>query len=153
MTASRYQHIIPGALIFALAAIVTYLSFVQEPAESFLFPRVISVFFIGLAAWNLVRAVTGMARVGRGISASTLWNILPSLAVILIYVFVAAKELGFYSSSALAFFLIYSLYDPVPYSSALDWGKRLVVTSAFMAIIYMLFALVLQVQTPRGILL
>ncbi len=153
MTSSRYQHIIPGIIVFALAATVTWLSFTQEPAESFLFPRVISVAFIALATWNLIRAVSGMAKVGRGIPKETALNILPGLVVMLIYVFWAAKALGFYVSSTLAFFIIYSLYDPVSFASGKDWIKRVVVTAVFMAVMYGLFALVLQVQTPRGLFL
>lgn len=151
MTASRYQHIIPAGIVLLLAGVVTWLSFTQEPAESFLFPRVISVVFIVLAAWNFLRAVTGLAKVGSGLTAEIAKNVLPGLVVMAIFVFWAAKAVGFYVSSTLAFFIIYSLYDPVAMSSGKDWGKRIIITAAFMAVIYCLFALILQVQTPRGI--
>jgi hypothetical protein len=151
MTANRLQHIVPAGIVFTGATVVTWLSFTQEPAESFLFPRVISVFFITLAAWNFTRAITGLARVGTGFSTGMLKNMLPGLLVMLVYIFFAAKGIGFYLASTLAFFAIYTLYDPAPYSSVKDWTKRGFVTAAFMAIIYGLFALVLQVQTPRGL--
>ncbi len=151
MTAHRFQHTFPAGVVLAISTIVTWLSFTQEPAESFLFPRVISVFFIGLAGWNFARAITGLSRVGTGISPVMLKNIVPGLAVMLVFVFFAAKGIGFYVASTLAFFAIYTLYDPAPYSSIKDWSKRGFVTAAFMAIIYGLFALVLQVQTPRGL--
>ena len=150
MTAHRLQHIIPGIAIFVLGAVVTWLSFTQEPAESFLFPRVISVVFILLAAWNLARALLGLAKVGRGIGIAEARNILPGLIVMIVYVFWLAKALGFYASSTIVFFTLYSLYDAVPLSSLKDWVKRIVVTAAFMSIIYMLFSLLLEVQTPRG---
>ena len=151
MNAQRLQHVVPAGLILLLASLVTWLSFTQEPAESFLFPRVIAIFFIGLAAWNFVRAITGMSRVGNGLTTEMTRNLLPGFVVMLIYVFWAAKALGFYTSSTIAFFVLYSLYDPVPFSSGKDWLKRLVITAVFMAVIYGLFALILQVQTPRGI--
>lgn len=151
MTATRFQHILPAGIVFALAAIVTWLSFTQQPAESFLFPRVISVFFISLAAWNLARAATGLARVGSGLTKTMMQNLIPGLLVMLVFVFFAAKALGFYVASTLSFFALYSLYDPAPYSSAKNWIKRFLVTAAFMAVIYGLFALVLQVQTPKGL--
>ena len=151
MTATRLQHIIPAVIIFGLAAIVTWLSFTQQPAESFLFPRVISIFFIGLAAWNLARAATGRAKIGSGLSATMFRNLIPGLVVMLFFVFFAAKALGFYVASALSFFAVYSIYDPAPYSNAKNWIKWGLVTAAFMAVIYSLFALVLQVQTPRGL--
>ncbi len=150
MTANRLQHIIPALIVLLLAVIVTWLSFTQQPAESFLFPRVISIFFITLAAWNFARAATGLARIGVGMSAPMVLNLLPGLLVMLVFVFVAAKGLGFYVASTLSFFAIYSLYDPVSHSSVKDWIKRIFVTAAFMAVIYTLFALILQVQTPRG---
>jgi len=152
MNSERLQHLIPGALILALATIVTWLSFTQQPAESFLFPRVISVVFILLALWNFARAALGLARVGNGISLPVAMNIWPGLLVMVIYVFWAAKGLGFYTASTIAFFVIYSMYDPAPLSSARDWGKRVLVTAVFMAVIYALFFLLLRVQTPRGIL-
>lgn len=153
MNSYRLQHVLPASLVLLLAVVVTYLSFTEEPAESFLFPRVVSIFFIGLAIWNFIRAAGGMAKVGRGLARSEITNLLPGLVIMLIYVFWAAKGLGFYVGSTLAFLLAYSAYDPVPLSSVNGWGKRIVVTGLFMAIIYTLFALVLQVQTPRGLFL
>jgi hypothetical protein len=151
MTTNRLQHIVPAGTILLLATIVTWLSFTQEPAESFLFPRVISIFFIALSVWNFIRAVSGLSRVGTGISTETLKNITPGLLVMIIFVFFAAKAIGFYVASIAAFFAIYSFYDPADLTSVKDWIKRGLVTAAFMAIIYGIFSLVLQVQTPRGL--
>lgn len=153
MTSDRLQHILPASVVATLATVVAWLSFTQEPAAAFLFPRIISVAFVILAAWNLIRAVAGMSKVGSGISTETAVNILPGLVIMLVYVFWAAKGLGFYLSSTIAFFLIYSIYDPAPLSSARDWVKRIVVTVLFMAVIYGLFAKLLLVQTPRGVFL
>ena len=149
-SASRAQHIIPAAAVLAVALLVTYLSFMQEPAAAFLFPRVVAIAFVILAVWNFARATMGLARVGGGVDGATLTAILPGLVVMAIFVFWAAKALGFYVSSTIAFFILYTLYDPAPLASLRDWGKRIIVTAAFMAVIYGLFALLLQVQTPRG---
>jgi len=151
MTSHRMQHLVPAFIILGLAAIVTWLSFTQEPAEAFLFPRIIAVVFMVLAVWNFIRAATGLAKVGRGIEKQDAINLMPGLIVMLVLVFWAAKALGFYVSSTLAFFAVYSLYDPAPLASTRDWLKRAVITAAFMAVIYALFSLVLQVQTPRGL--
>ncbi len=151
MTSHRMQHIVPATIIFGLAAIVTWLSFTQEPAEAFLFPRIIAVVFMALAVWNFVRAATGLARVGRGIVREDAVNLLPGLIVMLVLVFWAAKALGFYVSSTIAFFAVYTFYDPAPLASAKDWLKRIITTALFMGVIYGLFAMVLQVQTPRGL--
>ena len=150
MKTDRLQHLVPATIIFVLAVIVTWLSFTQEPAAAFSFPRVISVVFVLLAIWNFIRAATGLARVGRGIELGEARNIAPGLLVMLLLVFWGAKALGFYVASTLAFFAVYSLYDPTPMSSIKDWLKRVVVTLVFMTIIYVLFSTVLQVHTPRG---
>jgi len=151
MINNRLQHIIPGVLILAIALLVTYLSFTEEPAEAFLFPRVVSVAFMGLAVWNFIRAAGGMSKVGRGVALREAKNLFPGLIVMLVLVFWAAKALGFYVSSTIAFFAVYSIYDPAPHSSAKDWIKRAITTTVFMAVIYSLFALLLKVQTPRGL--
>jgi len=151
MNSSRLQHTIPASVILGIAGIVTYISFTQQPADAFLFPRLISVFFVGLAIWNFLRAVLGMAKIGNGISLSTIKNIVPGVIIMLIYIFFAAKNLGFYVSSWAAFMLIYTAYDPAPLNNAQSWLKRLLVTTGFMVIIYLLFANLLQVQTPRGL--
>jgi len=151
MTGNRTQHTIPALIVLAIAAVVAWLSFTEEPSDAFLFPRVISVFFVGLALWNAYRAVSGLARVGGGIDGGTAINVLPGLLVALVFVFLAATSLGFYAAGALAFVAIYTIYDPVLLSSLNGWIRRIAVTLVFMGVIYGLFALLLQVQTPRGL--
>lgn len=152
MTASRLQHTISSGVVILVAAIVTYISFTQEPADAFLFPRLIAIFFVSLAAWNFVRAVTGVAKVGVGLNMNEFKNILPGLITMLVFVFFAAKMLGFYLASTIAFMIIFTLYDPAPLNDGKAWVKRLIVTVCFMAVMYCLFALLLKVQTPSGIL-
>lgn len=151
MTASRTQHFAAAALVLVVAISVTWLSFTQEPVEAFLFPRLISVIFTLLAAWNFVRAATGMAKVGTGLVAVHAINVWPGLLVMLIYALFAAKAFGFYVSSVLTFLIIYTLYDPTPILNSRGWARRITVTILFMIVIYGLFALLLRVQTPRGL--
>ena len=151
MTAPRFQHLVSSGVILAVAMVVAWISFTQQPSEAFLFPKLISVFFCGLAAWNFARALTGLSKVGEGLDLVVFKNMLPGIFVMLVYVFIAAKGLGFYLSSTVTFLLIYTLYDPSPLMDAKAWLKRIAVTIAFMCVIYGLFALLLKVQTPRGI--
>jgi len=151
VTASRLQHLISSGIVLLIAATVTWISFTQEPADAFLFPRLIAIFFIGLAAWNFIRALSGLAKVGEGLDRQGFMNIVPGLVVMVVYVFFAAKALGFYFASTVAFLTVFSLYDPSPIGDVKAWGKRIFVTLVFMAVIYGLFALLLKVQTPRGI--
>ena len=152
MTASRLQHTISSGIVFLVAAIVTYISFTQEPADAFLFPRLIAICFISLAARNFVRALTGVAKVGVGLNMNEFKNIVPGLITMLVFVFFAAKAIGFYLASTIAFMIIFTLYDPAPLNNGKAWIKRLIVTVCFMTVMYCLFALLLKVQTPSGIL-
>jgi len=151
--AKRIQHLAPNVIVTALAAVVTWISFTQEPAEAYLFPRLISVFMLVMALWSLARAVLGLSRVGTGLSAQTALNLAPGVALILIYVFWAAKTLGFYTASTAAFLLLFTIYDPTPVTNLRGWVKRIVITAAFMAVMYALFTLLLKVQMPRGLYL
>jgi hypothetical protein len=151
--AKRIQHLAPNVIVTALAAVVTWISFTQEPAEAYLFPRLISVFMLVMALWSLARAVLGISRVGTGLSAETALNLAPGVALILIYVFWAAKTLGFYTASTAAFLLLFTIYDPTPVTNLRGWVKRIVITAAFMAVMYALFTLLLKVQMPRGLYL
>ena len=78
-------------------------------------------------------------------------NLAPGLIVMVIYVFWAAKGLGFYTATAIAFFILLSLYDPAPHGEIKSWGKRVLITAGFMVVIYGLFAQLLYVFTPREI--
>ncbi|MFU8778020.1 MAG: tripartite tricarboxylate transporter TctB family protein, partial [Roseovarius sp.] len=137
--------------IAALGLWVCYVSFTQQPAQAFLFPRLISSIFVVLALWTFGRAVLGLSRAGTGIGRTMVLNIVPGLMVAVIYIFWAAETLGFYSGSALAFFALLSLYDPAPHGEVKSWVRRVVITVGFILVMYLLFARLLSVFTPRGL--
>ena len=87
----RTQHILASGLIAAVGISVAYISFTQEPAAAFVFPRLISSVFAVLAIWTFGKAILGRTKVGNGISADAMMKMLPGLIVALIYIFVAAK--------------------------------------------------------------
>ena len=147
----RNQHIIASGVIATIGLTVAYISFTQEPAAAFLFPRLISSVFAVLAIWTFLKAVLGRTKVGNGLSGEAMKNLAPGLIVMVIYVFWAAKGLGFYTATAIAFFILLSLYDPAPHSEIKSWGKRVLITAGFMVVIYGLFAQLLYVFTPREI--
>ncbi len=148
----RNQHIIASGLIAAVGITVAYVSFTQEPADAFIFPRLIASVFAVLAIWTFGKAVLGRTKVGNGLSAAAMRNLAPGLIVMLIYVYWAAKGLGFYTATTIAFFVLLSLYDPAPHAQLKTWLKRIVITAAFMLVMYGLFAQLLNVFTPKEIL-
>jgi hypothetical protein len=148
---NRLQHIIPSGIIAAIGLWIAYISYTQQPSEAFLFPRLIATVFVVLALWTFAKACMGRARTGDGISLDMVRNIAPGLVVMVIYVFFLAKGLGFYTACAIATFALLTLYDPAPLTNLVAWGKRLLITAVFTAVMYGLFAMLLTVYTPREI--
>ena len=148
----RTQHIIASGIVAAVGVWVAYVSYTQEPADAFLFPRLISTIFVVLALWTFGKALMGRTKVGNGLSRGAMLNILPGLVIALIFAFWAAKALGFYTASTITFFVLLSLYDPAPHSELRTWVKRLAITAGYLAVMYGLFAMLLNVFTPREIL-
>lgn len=146
----RLQHIIPASAVLLLAIVVSWISFTEEPADAFLFPRLISVAMLLLALWNFARAAMGIAKVGTGFTKDLLLKVAPGIFVTLIYIFYLAKWLGFYTSSTLVFVLLFAIYDPASHTELKSWIKRIAFAIIFMMIMYGLFNLLLKVQTPRG---
>lgn len=151
MKMSKLSHVLSSGTIAAVGLYVAYLSYTQQPADAFLFPRLISTVFVALALWTFGKAVMGLSKTGDGVSAESLRRMLPGLVVSSIYVFWAAKSLGFYTATAIAFFILLSIYDPKPHTEVKSWGKRVIITAGFIAVMYGLFALLLKVYTPREI--
>ena len=151
LSTPRLQHIIASGAVAAVGIWVTYVSYTQQPSEAFLFPRLIATIFVVLALWTFAKACLGWTKVGSGISLRQFTNLLPGLAVALVYIFWAAKGLGFYTATAAAFFILLSMYDPAPHRVPKTWIKRVIITAVFTAVMYGLFALLLKVYTPREI--
>lgn len=151
MSLPRVQHIVASGAVAVVGAWVTYLSYTQQPSEAFLFPRLISTVFLVLALWTFAKACMGWTKVGAGVSTQAFVGMLPGLIVALIYIFWGAKALGFYTATAIAFFVLFSLYDPAPHGALRSWIKRILITAAFTAVMYGLFAILLKVYTPREI--
>ncbi|WP_415921920.1 tripartite tricarboxylate transporter TctB family protein [Tateyamaria sp. SN6-1] len=147
----RTQHIIASGLVAAVGVVVTYISYTQEPAAAFLFPRLISSVFVVLALWTFGKALMGRTKVGNGLDRKAMLNILPGLVVALVLVYWAARELGFYTATTAAFFILLTLYDPAPHTEVRSWIKRAAITAGFLAVMYGLFAGLLNVFTPREI--
>ncbi|MCP4318807.1 MAG: tripartite tricarboxylate transporter TctB family protein [Hyphomicrobiales bacterium] len=147
---TRVQHIVPSAIVTFVALWVCLISYTQQPSEPFLFPRLISTLFLALSLWTFGKAVLGLSKVGSGVSLAMMRNLAPGLIVSAIYVFWAAKTLGFYAASTVAFLTLLTIYDPSPHGSVNTWVRRIVITAVYIAVMYGLFAFVLKVYTPRG---
>lgn len=148
----RSQHIVASGFVALVGITVAWISWTQEPAAAFLFPRIISTVFVVLALWTFGKAVMGKTKVGAGLSREAMGAIAPGLLVTFVYVFWAAPTLGFYTATTVAVFILLTLYDPAPHGEVRSWVKRVAITAGFLAVMYALFAMLLGVFTPREIL-
>ena len=148
----RIQHTVTSGIVALVGIWICWISYTAEPADAFLFPRMIASGFVVLALWTFGKAVLGLSKAGDGLSARMFLNLLPGLIVALVYLFWLAKALGFYTATAICFFVLLSLYDPAPHGALKTWIRRALVTAGFVAVMYGLFALLLKVYTPKEIL-
>ena len=95
---------------------------------------------MGRCAGRLAARRRRVRALGAGLARDDFMNMLPGLIVTIIYVFWAAKALGFYTATTIAFFAALSLYDPAPHTELKSWIKRLVITACFIGVMYLLFA-------------
>ena len=144
----RFQHTILSGFITFVGIGVAYISYTQTPVEAFIFPRVISTAFVILALWDFIRVLWAKTNSNIGTTYSSLLHILPGLTISFLYVFWAIPFLGFYPSTTIAFLSLLALYDSASHTATKTWGKRVIITAGFMIIMYLLFALILQVYTP-----
>ncbi len=147
---SRMQHIIPSGIIALVGIWIAYVSFTQQPAEAFLFPRLISVVFVALSLWTFGKALMGWSRVGQGVSLELAKTVAPGMIVAFAYIFWGAKTLGFYAAASIAVFVLISWYDGKPMMAISSWIRRVLITVLIIAVLYGLFAQLLSVYTPRG---
>ncbi|MHC8508662.1 MAG: tripartite tricarboxylate transporter TctB family protein [Rhodospirillales bacterium] len=147
----RWRHMVPAALLAALAVTVAWISFSVEDPEPYLFPRMVSAALVVLAGMALAQAAAGKAQYDAGLNMAAVRNILPGLMIMAAFVFWGIEFLGMYAASTAAFLAVAALYDPAPHHSARAWAVRIAATAVFMAVMYGLFALVLKVQAPRGL--
>lgn len=146
---THIQRLLPSAIIAAVGVWVAYISYTQEPADAFLFPRLIAAGFVMLAVWDLACNLLGASVPAPGMDATAALNLSPGMLVLLIYIFWGAKALGFYTATTIAVLTIQLLYDPAPRHSFRAWGRRCLITATFVAVMYGLFAKLLGVYTPK----
>jgi len=137
-----------GAL--ALSLVLYALGYFVANREAYLFPRLIA---IGMSLCALAILVSEWrASPAKDHRDPSRWTgLLPALGIFAVYLLIA-EDLGFYASALAAFFALASVYAPnrIAARAAL---KRMGVALAFTAAMYAIFALLLKVQTPRGLLI
>lgn len=134
----------------ALAAALYALAAVPENQEAYVFPKLVTMVMCVIGVCLLV---TGWRKRRERKESGPLveWTKLaPILAILLLFI-LAAEHVGFYTSSFLMFAAIGILYSPKRRSIVA--ARRCVpVSVGFMAVLYAVFAVLLRVQMPAGVL-
>lgn len=130
-------------ILSAVSLILLVLSFHYGDAENYLFPRIITV-AIAIFAILLWFEKDNAVKIN-------IKPLLPGLLVVIVYVFLL-DILGFYVSSFLAFLSIVFIYQE---KTSGNFHRmvihKIAISLLFVAILYLLFGLLLQVRTPSGI--
>lgn len=119
--------------------------------QAYVFPRLLAVVMVILGIAMMV-SEWGRKTAQTVASVDIPWGLLwPVLMIFVIYM-VAARPLGFYFASWLAFAAIGIVYSPS--NSNVASAKRCIpISLAFLLVLYAVFVVVLQVQMPRGLVL
>lgn len=140
-----------GIGAIALSVFLYWAAASAENQAAYLFPKVIAASMLVLAVAVLIREWAPPVGADAGAVASVPWvRLWPIFAIFVLYL-LAARQLGFYATSWLAFIAIGVVYSPS--ESSFGGIKRCVpISLGFLAVLYLVFVVLLQVQTPRGLL-
>lgn len=144
-----------AARVIAIACIVVggllyWAALGSATPQAYLFPRMLALAMAVLGAAMLIAAFAGRAPQLASQTTPVPWlKILPGMVVLVVFLSIL-QTVGFYLSSWLAFSSIGVIYAPA--GERVASIKRIVpVSIAFLAVLYLVFWTLLQVQLPRGL--
>jgi len=143
-----------ASAIYALvvSALFAFLSFYGTDAETYLFPRIIAVVLAILSVILFIsNSASGDDTDESSSEPSYFSAIWPGLLVGLVFMLIM-EDLGFYTSSFLAFISILVLYDNRPIANIKALASKAAISLAFLFVLYLLFWNGLHVRTPTGLL-
>ncbi len=139
------------ALVCLIGSIALYFSLgtiSEETARTF--PRVVIVISIILSALLLIQGIVlkrGVVKAGKRFPWGRFFLL---LAIIIVY-FIVMQPLGFYVSAFLFFVAVGLIVGRVDLTTS-KATARVLQSALFTAILFLLFNVLLKVQTPRGML-
>lgn len=151
MNTSHLRHRITAVATVVVCGLVVWASFAPDAPIGYEFPRIVSLSMLGIAVFLMLLAFKPGARVAGGEEEPVPWGAIWPLLLILFGFLLVSESLGYFVSSAIAFFLIASIYSPGRFS----WARVTrvgAITLAFMGALYLIFIVVLNVQVPEGVL-
>lgn len=146
----RRHEVMTAAGALVLGVLLLGLALRQGNLQVFGFPVLWSglmvLFALGLVLQTL--AWPARAEAGETTRAPSWLRLLPALGVGVVYL-ALLQSLGFYASTWVAFVVLTLLYAPRPLDRRLMLA-RLLLATAFVFALHLLFSTALGIQTPRG---
>ncbi len=153
MTWLRSKESIAAIISSVVALIALVASFYNTDAEVYLFPRIAAVIIAILAAALVIKVIKSNTSIKANSEQIFKWKTLfPGLAVGLIYLLLM-ETIGFYVTSFFAYFSICVLYGKCDMTDRKRGIFKLVVSTIFMIVLFLLFWNLLHVRTPTGLLI
>lgn len=149
MSGAFIRRVLPDLGVFALGIVILVISLTTRHSAAYLFPKILSVAMIIFAILGVFNAVNTRVSGGKGLTLLNIKTVFPGL-IVMILLLVLPQWLGLYVSSTLAIFTILCLYGREKWSLKVVI-KRATITLGFMVVLYLTFAILLKVQTPKGV--
>lgn len=153
MTWLRSKESIAAIVSSVVALIALISSFYNTDPEVYLFPRIAAVIIAILAAALVIKVIKSNSVLKAESESIFKWKTLfPGLAVGLIYLLLM-ETIGFYVTSFFAYFSICVLYGKCDMTDRKRGIFKLMVSTIFMIVLFLLFWNLLHVRTPTGLLI
>ena len=141
---------IAAIVTVGIAVIALATSFYKTDAEVYLFPRIAAIIITILAAVLVFKVIKNSTNIGSYFPKLIKWKtLLPGLAVGVVYLFLL-EIVGFYVTSFFAYFSICVIYGRCDMTNRKRGIFKLVVSTIFMIVLFLLFWNLLHVRTPTG---
>ncbi len=140
------------ALCTLLLSLALYVSgALPDNQEAYVFPNLVAIVMFLIAGTMVISEWRNRHEQPSTSATPIAWiSLLVAVAIIVVYLYLA-DILGFYVTSWLAFLCLASLFAPEVRSLS-TLIKPVLISFAFIGVLYSVFALLLHVQTPRGLL-
>jgi len=136
-------------LVVVIAYLMFYVSYFQENKEAYLFPAIITIAVLFFSLTSLIRETYALCI--DDIKSIAFLRLIPAIICMVVTVF-TVEHLGMYTTTAIALFLLSAWYSPVE-NTAKRLISSLLLSIGFTIFMYLLFSVMLGVQTPRGLLI
>lgn len=145
------RHRMTVIITLLVTAALAFVSF-SPSGNGYMFPQIIAGSMVFIALLMVALAFIPSKPITTIDEEPIPWgNIFPTL-LILIGFLIVVESLGFFATSFIAFYSIVLIYTPERLNRR-QYIKSAVISFSFMAVLYLIFVLLLNVQIPGGIFL